>query len=523
MMTQIDKNEFQPPPNQTKAPILELKNIEKRFGGVRALRGVSFDLYAGEVHALVGENGAGKSTLIKILSGAHKPDLGKLSIDASETSFSSPRDAQAAGIATIYQETSLYPDLSVLENLFMGRQPTRNGRIDWTIMQTRAKALLERLGLDLPLKARLGDLGKARSQLVEIAKALLQDARILILDEPTAALTTKDADALLETVAVLRSKGVAMIYISHRLEEVTAIADRVTVIRDGEVVAHASGLEASQDWMVSKMVGRSVDTLYPRHIRTPGRVLLEVKNLNRKGVLNDVSFTVREGEIVGLSGLVGSGRTEIARAIFGIDRIDSGEILLDGQPVPRNPRGAVEKGIAMLPEDRGRQGLVLPFSIRQNLGLTLLNPLSWLNRKEEDRLASSYIQQLDIRPALAGLSASALSGGNQQKIVIGKWLATNPKLLILDEPTQGVDVGAKAEIHRVIDALVQQGLGILMISSELLEVLGMADRILVMHRGQISGELPRGPSEEAVMRLAVGLPTPEARVFKASEGAPYVR
>ena len=491
---------------------LELRHLEKRFGGVQALRKVSLELRSAEVHALVGENGAGKSTLIKILSGAHQPDGGQIVLNGQVTSFASPKAAQLAGIATIYQETSLYPDLSVLENLFMGHQPTRLGAIDWTAMRRKASALFKRLELDIPLNARLSDLGKAKAQLVEIAKALLMDARILILDEPTAALTTKDASALLETVRGLRQRGVAMIYISHRLEEVTAIADRVTVIRDGEVVGASAGQDVTQEWMISKMVGRTMDTLYPRHVRPAGRPLLEVRGLGRKGVLSDIDLTVHEGEIVGIAGLVGSGRTELVRAIFGIDAFDAGTVTMEQLPVPRNPRGAARCGLAMLPEDRARQGLVLPFTVSQNLSLTTLNFAALLDPLGESQNAAAYIKQLDIRPPKAQLKASALSGGNQQKIVIGKWLATKPKLLILDEPTQGVDVGAKSEIHRVIDELVQQGLGILLISSELLEVLGMADRILVMHRGRIAGELPRGSSEEDVMRLAVGLAAPTGSV-----------
>jgi len=388
-------------------------------------------------------------------------------------------------------------------------------------MEREATALLERLELDLPLRSRLGDLGKARGQLVEIAKALLQDARILILDEPTAALSVKDADALLETVRGLKANGVGLIYISHRLEEVTLISDRVTVLRDGEAVGHTIGAEATQDWMIARMVGREVGSLYPRYLRPVGKPLLEVRGLSRSGllgtgVLEDVSFTVHEGEIVGLAGLVGSGRTELARALFGIDPFDSGTVTLEGKPVRRDPRGAVEQGLALLPEDRGRQGLVLPFSIRQNLSLPSLNFGGWLRPSQEDALSKEFIEKLDIRPALPGLLASALSGGNQQKIVIGKWLATRPKLLILDEPTQGVDVGAKAEIHRTIDALVQEGLGILMISSELLEILGMADRILVMHRGRVAGELPRGSSQEDVMRLATLGRVPDELVGSSS-------
>jgi len=487
-----------------RAPLLQLSEIEKRFGGIRALRGVSFDLNAGEVHALVGENGAGKSTLIKILSGAYRPDEGKILLEGSETTFNSPRQAQAAGIATIYQETSLYPDLSVLENLFMGHQPMRGGRIDWAEMNTRAEALFKRLGMELPLRARLGDLGKARAQLVEIAKALLQQARILILDEPTAALTTRDGERLIEVVRGLRAQGVAMIYITHRLEEVFAVADRVTVLRDGEVAGAAKSGEFDNNWLISKMVGRVAGQLFPRNPRPRGKPLLEVRGLSQPGLLKDVNFTVHEGEIVGLAGLVGSGRTEVARAIFGLDSYASGEVLLDGKPIPRNPQKAIEQGLAMLPEDRGRQGLILPFSLGKNITLPLLRLGGWLGGGLEDKVFAEFSKKLDIRPPLAALSASALSGGNQQKVVIAKWLATRPKVLILDEPTQGVDVGAKAEIHRLMDELVGQGLGILMISSELVEVLGMADRILVMHRGRITRELPRGSTEEDVMRAATG-------------------
>jgi rhamnose transport system ATP-binding protein len=484
-------------------PMLRLEGIHKRFGGIHALKGVSFDLHPGEVHALVGENGAGKSTLIKILSGAYRPDEGQIVLGGKAVQFTSPRQAQRLGIATIYQETSLYPDLSVLENLYMGHQPKRLGRINWSAMRQGATTLFDKLGLELPLRARLGNLGKARAQLVEIAKALLQNAQILILDEPTAALTTKDADALLEIVRGLKTQGIGMIYISHRLEELFTIAERFTVLRDGEVVGHAPHEKVTQDWLISTMVGRKPETLYPRRIRERGKPLLEVRGLSNS-ILNDVSFTVHEGEIVGMAGLVGSGRTEVARAIFGIDRIERGTVTHEGQPLITTPRGATGQGVAMLPEDRGRQGLILPFSVGRNLSLPLQRLGRFLDSSSEETLASEYIRKLDIRPPKSQLAASALSGGNQQKIVIGKWLATKPKVLILDEPTQGVDVGAKAEIHRVIDELVQGGMGILMISSELLEILGMADRILVMQRGKIAGELPRGVSQEDVMRLAVG-------------------
>ncbi|ADI14268.1 sugar ABC transporter ATP-binding protein [Truepera radiovictrix] len=484
--------------------LLRLEGIRKSFGGVRALKGVSFTLRAGEVHALVGENGAGKSTLIKVLSGVYRPDEGEIVLDGERVLFSSPRHAQAAGIATIHQETSLFPDLSVLENLFMGRQPTRGGRIRWGVMRAEAEALLRRLNLQLPLNARLGDLGKARAQLVEIAKALLQRARLLILDEPTAALTQRDVRSLFVTLRELQTQGVSMIYISHRLEEIFEIAQQVTVLRDGEAVGWGRVAQIDQDWLIAKMVGRVHKALYPRTLRPPGRVLLDVQGLSQPGAFKDVSFRVHEGEIVALAGLVGSGRSEVARALFGIDPYASGTATLLGEPLPRNPRRAVRQGLAMVPEDRGKEGLIGALSVQQNLSLATLRLGTRLDFAREASRAREAIAELGIRPANGEMAARNLSGGNQQKVVIGKWLATQPKLLILDEPTQGVDVGAKAEIHRLMDALVAQGLGVLMISSELLEVLGMADRILVMRGGRIVAELPRGASQEDVMRAATG-------------------
>jgi rhamnose transport system ATP-binding protein len=483
--------------------LLRLEGIRKSFGGVRALKGVSFTLRAGEVHALVGENGAGKSTLIKVLSGVYPPDEGEILLEGERVAFGSPRHAQAAGIATIYQETSLFPDLSVLENLFMGRQPARGGRIRWGEMRAEAEALLGRLNLQLPLGARLGDLGKAKAQLVEITKALLQRARILILDEPTAALTQRDVRSLFATLRELQTQGVSMIYISHRLEEIFEIAQQVTVLRDGEAVGWSEVSAIDQDWLITKMVGR-VHNIYPRTLRPPGRVLLDVQGLSQPGAFKDVSFRVHEGEIVALSGLVGSGRSEVARALFGIDPYASGTAVLLGKPLPRDPRRAVRQGLAMVPEDRGKEGLIGALSVQQNLSLSTLRLGTLLDFAREAARARETIAQLGIRPANGEVAARNLSGGNQQKVVIGKWLATKPKLLILDEPTQGVDVGAKAEIHRLMDALVQEGLGILMISSELLEVLGMADRILVMRGGRIVAELSRGASQEDVMRAATG-------------------
>ena len=491
------------------AELLVMQGITKSFGGIHALKGVDFDLRQGEVHAVVGENGAGKSTLIKVLSGAHTPDAGTVLLDGQEAVLGTPRRAQNLGIATIYQETSLYPDLTVLENIFMGQQPhTRLGLIDWSAMRREATALFQRLGIEIALDARLGDLGKARAQLVEIAKALVRDSRILIMDEPTAALTPSDVEKLFAIIRGLKADGVAVIYISHRIEEIFEVADRVTVLRDGETVAADVVSNVEHGWVISHMVGRSLNQLYPRTLREPGKVLLEVRGLTRFGAFEDVSFEVREGEIVGLAGLVGSGRSEVAQAIFGVDPYDSGSVRFLGEPLPHEPSHTVRMGLALLPEDRGRQGLIQPLSMRENLALAMLPRLQRFGFVDDAgvaELAGRYIEAVQIRPATPELPASNLSGGNQQKIVLGKWLATQPTVLILDEPTQGVDVGTKAEVHRLVDELVQQGLGIVLISSDLPEVLGMADRILVMHRGRLVSELPRGSSAEDVMRSAAGV------------------
>jgi len=497
-------------------PLLEMEGIQKHFGGVQALKGVDFDLRQGEVHALVGENGAGKSTLIKILSGAYPPDAGTVRLEGHAVEIADPHQARALGIATIYQETSLYPDLSVLENLFMGHQPRRGwGRLDWAAMRQQAREVFAQLEVGLPLTARLGDLGKAYAQLVEIAKALVQKARILVMDEATAALTTDDAKRLFAIIRGLREQGVAIIYISHRLEEIFQVADRVTVLRDGERVGSERVSSITQDWLIQRMVGRELRNLYPRNYRPPGAALLRVQGLSRVGAFEGIDLEVHEGEIVGLAGLVGSGRSEVARAIFGIDPYDAGTVQLLGEPLPQKPWVAVRKGLALLPEDRSRQGAILAMTVRTNMTLAVLRDLQrggFLDEAKELSIAERFIQALQLRPPNPDLPVASLSGGNQQKVVLGKWLAANPRVLILDEPTQGVDVGAKAEIHQLMDRLVSQGMGILMISSDLPEVLGMADRLLVMHRGKIVAELPRGSAPDAVMRAATGLTLEEKYV-----------
>jgi len=491
-------------------PILELENIAKSFPGVKALDNVHFNMEAGEVHALLGENGAGKSTLIKIISGVHKPDTGVIRFDGQPIVFNNPREAQAHGIATIYQELSLYPELTVAENIFMGHAPKRSigplKIVDWNTINTRAQEILASLNIhDMDVRRKVGSLNVGNRQRVEIAKALSINARILIMDEPTAALTEADVERLFDIVRLLKQRNVGIIYISHRLQEVFELADRVTVLRDGQYVNTKLVSETREPELVSMMVGRTIDNLFPKLPSNPGKTVLEVRNLNREPTTRNISLTVRAGEIVGLAGLVGSGRSELAQVIFGITPADSGEILIDGQKVNiKGPGQAVKLGIAYVPEDRGTQGLIKQMNIRENASLAVLRSLSrasFINFGDERILAKNSIQQMSIRAYSAEQIVNKLSGGNQQKVVISKWLASNPKLLIMDEPTRGIDVGAKSEIHRLMSELaVKQGLAVLMISSELPEVLGMSDRVLVMREGSVVAEFSR---EEATQERVV--------------------
>ena len=486
-------------------PVIALSGIGKSFPGVRALDGVSFDVRAGEVHALLGENGAGKSTLIKVISGVHRPDEGALAVDGRPVLFGNPQEAQRAGIATIYQELLLFPDLSVAENIFLGHPPRgRFKNIDWQAMRREARSLLASLAIhDLDVEATVGSLSVGNRQRVEIAKALSHNARVLIMDEPTAALTEHDVDRLFSIVRMLRERGVAIVYISHRLEEVFLLADRVTVLRDGGHVATKPVSETSHEDLISMMVGRRIDAMFPKLPANLGDPVLEVRNLRRPPVTNGVSLRVRAGEIVGLAGLVGSGRSELAQAVFGITPADSGEILIGGVPTAIRSAGRAKSlGIAYVPEDRGLQGLVRPMPIAQNVSMAVLQRLfngPFIKHRQEAALAERSVDQFNIRTSGVDQIVSKLSGGNQQKVVLGKWLAATPKLLIMDEPTRGIDVGAKSEIHRLMSELAQQGLAILMISSELPEVLGMSDRILVMREGRIVAEFDRGEaSQEAI-------------------------
>jgi rhamnose transport system ATP-binding protein len=490
---------------------LVLEGAGKRFGAVVALEDGSITLHAGEAHALLGENGAGKSTMVKILAGVHQPDSGRLLIDGEPVTFSGPAASRAAGVSIIYQEPTLFPDLTVAENIFMGRQPLGTGhRIDRSAMNREARAVFARLGVVLDPERQARGLSVADQQIVEIAKALSLDARVLVMDEPTAALTNVEVQRLFDVMTTLRAQGAAVMFISHRLEEVFASCQRVTIMRDGRFIKTAPVEDLTVDDIIRSMIGRDLDALLPKTETLPGEVVLEVRDLNRTGVFSDISFTVRSGEIVALAGLVGAGRSEVARAIFGIDARTSGTVRLAGRDIPSGePRAAMAAGIALVPEDRRQQGLVMDLGIDRNIGLPSLRRLSGfglVRRSAERRLALDWAQRLQLKFGRLQNAVSTLSGGNQQKVVLGKWLARGPKLLIIDEPTRGIDVGTKAEVHRILDGLVANGLAVLMISSELPEVLGMADRILVIHEGRITAELSRAEADEdSVMRAASGL------------------
>jgi len=496
--------------------LLELEGISKQFPGVKALEDVHFSVRAGEIHALVGENGAGKSTLIKIVSGVHRPDEGTIKIDGEPVHVDSPHASQALGIATIYQELSLYPELTVAENIFMGHAPRRRigplRVLDWKTMNERAMELLVSLDIhDMDVKRKVGTLNVGNRQRVEIVKALSINARVLIMDEPTAALTGADVERLFEIVRLLRQRGVGIIYISHRLQEVFELAETVTVLRDGRFVGTKPVAETTEAELIRMMVGRTISDLFPKLPSDVKGDVLEVRGLTRRPQTLDVSLKVRAGEIVGLAGLVGSGRSETAQVVFGILSADSGQILLEGKPVRiKSPAQAMQLGIAYIPEDRGTQGLVRQMRIRENISMAVLPTLvraGFVNGAAEKKLALETIKQLSIRATSTEQVVNKLSGGNQQKVVVGKWLASTPKVLIVDEPTRGVDVGAKAEIHRLMSELAQAGLGILMISSELPEILGMSDRILVMRQGRLVAEFSRAEATQenvgtAMMALA---------------------
>ncbi|HYF55683.1 MAG TPA: sugar ABC transporter ATP-binding protein [Salinarimonas sp.] len=491
--------------------LLRLQGVTKAFGGVQALRGVSFDLRPGEVHALVGENGAGKSTLLKIVTGALRPDAGAIEVGGTAVETHDPGLARARGIAAIYQQPALFPDLTVAENVALGLEaggPWR--RVRWSERTARARALLARIGADIDPETTAGQLTLPEQQLVEIARALGRDARILLLDEPTAALPETEARALFRVVDELRRQGVGLVYVSHRLEELFALADRVTVLRDGASVATRPMRELDRAELIRLMVGREVSAVYPPAAGPAGDVLLELENVGcRASGVRGVSLQVRRGEILGVAGLVGAGRTELARILFGLTPADEGVLRLEGAPIVlRSPADAAARGIAYVPEDRRRHGAVLEMSVAANASLALLRSLSragFLDREREARMAEEAVRALSVRTPSIDAAVGTLSGGNQQKVVLARWLATAPKVLVLDEPTQGIDVGAKAEIHRLMRELAGKGMAVVMISSELPEVLGMSDRVAVLRRGTLAGVLAREEATaERVMSLALG-------------------
>jgi rhamnose transport system ATP-binding protein len=481
--------------------ILDLKKISKSFSGVEVLHEVSFSLRPGEVHALLGENGAGKSTLMKIITGVYHPDGGEILLDGAPVHFSDTRESQEAGIAAIYQELSLFPDLDVAENIFVGRQPVTLGRqIDWRKLYAEANKLLASLGVHLELKQKARNLSIAQQQMVEIARAFSINARILIMDEPTSSLTLNEVADLFRLVRRLRDQGTAIIFISHRLEELFELADRVTVLRDGAYVDTRPIMDVTRDSLIRMMVGRTITNLFPKQEVKAGKVILKVDHLTRKGAFRDISFDFREGEILGMAGLVGAGRTNVARAIFGVELPTSGVMQLDGREIRiTSPRQAIALGLAYVPEDRQLHGLIPPMNITTNISLPMLQVYTsrgWLRDKVERSAAFHAARQMEVRANNIWQKARELSGGNQQKVVLAKWLSTKPRILILDEPTRGIDVGTKAAVHALMSKLASEGLAILMISSELPEVLGMSDRIIVMHEGYMTGHFTRAEATQ---------------------------
>jgi rhamnose transport system ATP-binding protein len=491
--------------------LLNAVNISKNYAGVHALRGASFELRAGEVHALVGENGAGKSTLIKIITGAVEPTDGDLFLNGDPLKENSPSVSKALGIAAIYQQPALFPELSVAENIAIGQERSGLfGRVDWKQRRRNAKALLDRVGARIDPEITAGELSMPQQQLVEIARSLGVNAKVLIFDEPTASLSEEDTQNLFRVIRELRASGVGMIYISHRLEELPVIADRVTVLRDGRTIETHDMAEISSEQLIRLMVGRELSAVFPKREVEHGEVIFELKNFgSRSAGIHAVDLALRAGEIVGVAGLVGAGRTELAKTIFGLEAPDSGEILLRGKPIKiGHPSEAIDRGIAYLPEDRRRHGVVLDFPISANITLASLKQLSGpagLNFSRERQIAAEYTRRLGVKTPAIFNAVSTLSGGNQQKVALSRWLMTKPSVLILDEPTQGIDVGAKAEIHELMMELAERGVAILMISSDLPEVLGMSDRIAVMHGGTIAKVFDRaGATQDEILSVALG-------------------
>jgi len=489
--------------------ILELKGITKIFPGVKALNNVQFQLKKGEVHALMGENGAGKSTFIKVITGVHKAEEGEMFLNGQKVDFKGPRDAQAAGIAAVYQHPTSYPDLSVTENIFMNHEIKKHGIIQWKEMNKKAQEFLDELDADFKSTEEMGTLSVAQQQMVEIAKAISTGANIIILDEPTAALTANEAEKLYEIVEKLRDKGVSIIFISHRFEDMYRLATRVTVFRDSQYIGTYDVDKITNADLIKAMVGREISDMYPKPEVEFGEEMLRVENLSRVGYFKDVNFNVRAGEIIGLTGLVGAGRTEVVEAICGITKLNSGKVFLQGKEVNiKNPTDSKNLGIVLLPEDRQKTGLILSWGLGRNVTLPVFDRISkkgFCDEKKERDLSKKLLEEVDTKAVSIFDPASSLSGGNQQKVVVAKALAQdNMKVIIMDEPTKGVDVGAKAEIYSIMGELAKQGYAIIMISSEMPEILGMCDRIFVMCNGHVTGELTRGEvSQEAILELAM--------------------
>ncbi len=496
--------------------ILEMRGVSKFFPGIKALEEVDFTMRSGEVHALVGENGAGKSTLVKVLTGVHRPTSGTMVFAGEAREFRGPVDAQEAGIAVIHQEASMFPDLSVAENVFSGRlRKGRLGLLDWRSMRRRARELLDRVELQVSIDALVRELSVAERHMVGIARALSMDASLVIMDEPTSALSLRETEDLFKIIRALRAEGRAILFISHKFDELFAIADSYTVLRDGRYVGEGRMADTSVDALIRMMAGRDVDHMYPERRPSLGEEVLSVEGFSRAGFFRDVSFSLRKGEILGLFGLVGAGRSDVVRSLVGLEPRDSGVLRVNGEAVRvRGPREALRLGIAHVPEDRLGQGLVLEMSIGDNITLPQVAALAkgpFLDAAAEGEVAADYGSRMEIRAAGWDENAKNLSGGNQQKVVLAKWLATKPSILILDEPTKGIDVGTKAAVHAFISELASRGLSILMISSELPEILGMSDRILVMYEGRVRASFDRGEADEsAILKAATGADASDA-------------
>jgi ABC-type sugar transport system ATPase subunit len=505
-----------PMPASGAAPLLRMRGICKSFPGVLALDGVDFSVAAGEIHALLGENGAGKSTLLKILAGAQPPDQGRIELEGEPIELESPFDAQERGIVTIYQEFNLIPSLTVAENVFVGREPLRFGLVDWPRMRRETRTITGRVGLDLNPDRLVADLSVAEQQMVEIAKALAVSSRLIVMDEPTSALAEGEVARLFQICRDLKAEGIGIVFVSHRLDEVKALCDRLTVLRDGRLVGSADVAAVEIDDIIKMMVGREIDRLFERRgTHRTGEPALRVEGLSAEGDprdpaatrLDDISFSVAKGEIVGLAGLVGAGRSELARSIFGADRISRGRVVVDGDEVDlHSPAGAIEAGIGLVPEDRKQQALFLALAVRLNLSIAALgrltSKLGFVDERAETVMVDDYQRRLDIKMASPNVEVGNLSGGNQQKVVLARWLALQPRVLIVDEPTRGIDVAAKAEVHQLLFELAEAGIAILAISSELSEILTLSDRILTMREGRVTGDVRiEEASEERLMQL----------------------